>query len=224
MEIITAWDGIKYGRRTEVPYIHDYVPGDMGELTLNGAIKLLAAPDKIFVDVGAHVGLYTLRAAKLCKEVIAIEPNSVSAEGLKINIDLNGFKNVKVIEYAIADEDGEKDFYCEDPATASTLDTGLGIPRSIVWTNKIPVRMLDSIIGSADIIKIDIEGGEEKAVSGCKRLVRECKPIFLIEHHEFRGYFACEGMLQRIENMLNKYSGGKYRSFNLTGAHFAHIS
>lgn len=227
MEIITAWDGIKYGRRIEVPYIHDYVPGDMGELTLNGALKLLAGPDKIFVDVGAHVGLYTLRAAKLCKEVIAIEPNVASAEGLRINIGLNGLNNVNVLECAISDEDGEKDFYCEDPATASTLDTGLGIPRNIVWTKKVPIRKLDTIIDNKNrnelIIKIDIEGGEEKAIRGCERLIRECSPVFIVEHHEYRGYFACDGMLQRIQKMLEQYSDGNYRTFNLTGAHFMHI-
>ncbi len=218
MEILTTSDGIKYAKR-DIPFIHDYVPGDLGEKTVHGALKLLSNKEKIFVDVGAHVGLFTLKAARECSVVIAIEPNDAAREGLTTNVELNGFSNVKVFDYAIADYDGENDFYCQNPATASALDTSLGIPRDNVCVKKAEIRMLDSVIQNADIIKIDIEGGEEKAIIGAKRLIRESHPIFMIEHHEFRGYLKCEGMLRRIQKLL----GNDYRSFNLTGAHFLHV-
>ena len=51
-----------------------------------------AEKDKIFIDIGAWIGPYTLVAAKLCMKVFAFEPDKIAFEVLKKNIQLNEFK------------------------------------------------------------------------------------------------------------------------------------
>ena len=52
-----------------------------------------AEKDKIFIDIGAWIGPYTLLAAKLGMKVYAFEPDKVAFEVLKKNIQLNEFKH-----------------------------------------------------------------------------------------------------------------------------------
>ena len=51
-----------------------------------------AEKDKIFIDIGAWIGPYTLVAAKLGMRVFAFEPDKIAFEVLKKNIQLNEFK------------------------------------------------------------------------------------------------------------------------------------
>lgn len=57
----------------------------------------------VFIDVGAHIGKYTILVAKIVgKEglVIAIEPNPENYETLLENIKLNNLKNVIAVNIA----------------------------------------------------------------------------------------------------------------------------
>ena len=48
--------------------------------------------DKIFIDIGAWIGPYTLIAASMGMKVYAFEPDKVAFQELKKNIELNRFK------------------------------------------------------------------------------------------------------------------------------------
>lgn len=69
----------------------------------------------IFIDVGAHVGLYTIIAGKLLQgkgKVIAIEPELSNFEALKANIKLNELDNVISLNVAADQENKEVIFFC----------------------------------------------------------------------------------------------------------------
>jgi hypothetical protein len=69
MSVAESWDGFKWYIVDE----HSKVVLSKGELSVLRALQLL--PCDVFVDVGAHVGYYTVRMARKCREVIAFEPN-----------------------------------------------------------------------------------------------------------------------------------------------------
>jgi FkbM family methyltransferase len=58
-------------------------------------------PKETFVDVGAYIGSYSLRAAKVGEEVIAIEPNPESFAMLMKNIKDNNFHNITAYNTAL---------------------------------------------------------------------------------------------------------------------------
>ena len=59
---------------------------------VNASLSLLKIKPKIFIDIGAWIGPYTLVAAKLGMRVFAFEPDKIAFEVLKKNIQLNEFK------------------------------------------------------------------------------------------------------------------------------------
>jgi|GEM_PF-3626303 len=71
-----------------------------------------------FIDLGANIGLASLRAAKIVKghgRIIALEADERTADLLRENIGLNAFRNIWVPSYAAAADDG--------PAFLSGSDT-----------------------------------------------------------------------------------------------------
>jgi hypothetical protein len=69
----------------------------------------LSRLDSVVVDVGAHIGTFTVRACRKSQEkglVVAIEPEPSNAWHLVINLSINKCKNVKVMRAACSDRDG----------------------------------------------------------------------------------------------------------------------
>ena len=98
---IKTWDGYKFIIRPKTT--------DLGEAVLlleQYELKKWFLPNVrgIFVDVGANVGGYTVRACKYADLIVAIEPQSEVFELLSKNIKLNCCKNnVILIKKAIGD-------------------------------------------------------------------------------------------------------------------------
>ena len=65
----------------------------------------------ICVDLGAHIGLYTVLMSRQATQVIAFEPTSYTRNVLNQTITLNGCKNVLIREEAIAEDSIKRNFY-----------------------------------------------------------------------------------------------------------------
>lgn len=68
-------------------------------------------PNAAFLDVGAHLGLYALAAARVLGQrgtVVAIEADPETAERLRENVRSSGFDTVQVIEAGVADVEGSR--------------------------------------------------------------------------------------------------------------------
>lgn len=148
-------------------------------------------PGMTFVDVGAHVGLYTLQAARKVGptgRVFAFEPDPGNFAYLKKNVEENGYKNVTLVNKAVTDATGILKLY------QSSFNTGDHRTYVVSKTRKsidIETVSLDDFFrdlpGKVDVVKMDIEGAEEKALQGMQhilqtpalRLFIECCPDFL---------------------------------------------
>ena len=74
-------------------------------------------PGDAFLDVGAHVGYFTLPAAKAVGpggQVIAIEPSPDSVSLLRANAELNGLGWITVFEVAASDHNGSRSLFRGD--------------------------------------------------------------------------------------------------------------
>jgi len=73
---------------------------------------LLRLNPKTFIDVGAHIGRFSIILAKKGSNVISIEPSKENFERLNKNIKLNKLQDkIKVINVGCSDSGGEKILY-----------------------------------------------------------------------------------------------------------------
>jgi FkbM family methyltransferase len=73
-------------------------------------LQALLSPGMTFLDVGAHIGEFTLIAAKMVGEqgkVIAVEPLPPCVRAIRDNAALNGMRQVEVHEGAISERSGK---------------------------------------------------------------------------------------------------------------------
>lgn len=59
------------------------------------------AEGDVWLDIGANIGAFALRAAPLVREVIAVEPDPANMEALRVNQELNHIDNVYRLKAAV---------------------------------------------------------------------------------------------------------------------------
>ncbi len=136
----------------------------------------------VFFDVGANVGFYSLLAALRvgAGRVYAFEPLPANIDFLRQHLEINRIRNVEVLEVAISDQPGRADFVSETTRAMGKLEEGGSL--------SVEVSTLDHLIAEArvappDCIKMDIEGGEFRALLGATQCFRERRPkLFLATH------------------------------------------
>lgn len=62
--------------------------------------------NSIVVDIGAHIGFFSLMASRIAKKVYSFEPNSENFNMLLTNIRLNSIKNITPINKAVSKKTG----------------------------------------------------------------------------------------------------------------------
>jgi len=134
---------------------------------------------KIFVDVGANIGGYAIRAAKYCK-VYAIEPLPRNYKILKINEKLNNVK-IKCFNIAAGNKNGKVKLYYKIGDWG-----GPSIKREFNEFIEVEMKPLDEIINeeSIDLIKIDVEGVEDLVLEGARNLLNRTKMIIIEKNKE----------------------------------------
>jgi FkbM family methyltransferase len=156
------------------------------------------------IDVGAHIGSYTIRCAKLVGEngkVIAVEPIPENLILLKNNTEFNKLNNVLIEDKAIYNKQSKiKLFYYDaHPAGASVFKK---FESDHLHTIIVETTTLDAIIEKynlkrIDLLKVDVEGAEaevlsDKALSITRKIIIEVWPsnlskIFeMLKSHGFK--------------------------------------
>ena len=119
----------------------------------------------LFVDVGANVGTYSIWAAELGAEVIALEPAADTFALLTENMALNGYE-IEAIQAAAGARCGTARFSAGRDA-GNRLDQYGPVETRLVT--------IDSLIGSRQVVgmKVDVEGFEIDVLRGCARALAE---------------------------------------------------
>lgn len=174
-KIVTSW--------------HDYPAAITGrtEKSLLNWIQENIKPGETWLDVGAHYG-YT--AIALCRQVgslgrvFVFEPMLTTAGYLNQTMAINDFRQSTVLPFALGQVDGItiKQLPMERGMIDSTIEntgTVQFVVTSLDWlwpqiTNKDP-----NING----VKIDVQGMELGVLQGMVGIIRDQKPIILLEFH-----------------------------------------
>lgn len=161
-----------------------YMLRDAVEPELNYLQKFVGRGD-VFVDVGANVGLFTLKAAPQAGRVVAVEPGAEAGDQLDANLALNRFDNVAVVRKALSDKPGRAVLFHnplgEDPQAFSLISDGTD-----AGSEQVELATLDSLVHDlglprVDCIKIDVEGAEGMVLAGAAETLAAYHPTVIFE-------------------------------------------
>jgi FkbM family methyltransferase len=149
-------------------------------------LEKFLSPGKIFVDVGANVGIYTLVASKLvgaAGRVLAFEPTPQTFAGLRRNIALNRLGNVLTFPVALSEETGTAWLYYGSDPVRNSLGRD---PCTEGECERVALESLDQVLQQAgvehvDVLKIDAEGAEELVLRGAEKLLTSSWPVVIYE-------------------------------------------
>ena len=148
----------------------------------------LLAPGMTVMDLGANIGQYTLVAARRVGpqgRVHAFEPTPHLAEHVRRNLELNGLDNSVVHTAAVSDAPGQLVLHLIEAGEPQLNSIINGSPDA--GGIEVPAVALDDFVaehlmGPVDVIKMDIEGAELRAIRGAKTLLTGVdSPVLVLE-------------------------------------------
>jgi len=147
-------------------------------------------PGDTVVDAGAHIGLYTIIAAKRVGptgRVIAIEPDPENFKILKKNILLNQLSNVEPLECAAYSAKKNLKLFLPELERGRTIFNTIMQDRVRSCNNflEVEANTLDNILNENKVqrvnyVKIDVEGAELEVLKGALNVLEANKRITLI--------------------------------------------
>ena len=158
---------------------------DVYEPGVTRLFEELIKPGMVVVDIGAHIGYFTLIAARKVGSngrVYAFEPAPANYEILIRNIALNECHNVTAVPKAVCDTEGTTSFYIHmDTVAHSLYPTTLGRGKSTI---SVETTSLDRFFEQegrppVNLVKMDIEGAEAAALAGMKKLIERNETVYL---------------------------------------------
>jgi FkbM family methyltransferase len=167
-------------------YLGAYEKQDYDELTS------IMPVGGVFVDVGAHIGIYTLAMARTAGpsgSVHSFEPNPASFERLSHHVFLNGLANVCLNQVAVGSAEGRAKLNAptkENSGAASLLSTNMPA-RFAARPIEVQVTSLDAycsrhLFDRVDLIKIDCQGYEVQVLEGGWDVLQTFRPRLLLEY------------------------------------------
>jgi FkbM family methyltransferase len=199
-------------------------PRTMAKRHLSGAgdserelklLDVLITPGKKAIDVGANWGLYAKALAKLCPEVICLEPNPSLVKILKRTLPAS----CRVEHAAAARESGFATLHI--PMDGDREVDGLASLQSMdgreIRAIRVPTVALDRFAEQPiGFVKIDVEGAEMIVLGGASQLLDRQAPTVLIEieerhragaiaeartwfeHRHYEGFYLFDGALHGL--------------------------
>jgi FkbM family methyltransferase len=154
------------------------------EPLLTELMPMLVRPSDVVLDVGAHVGYFTLQLARLVGptgHVHAFEPDPDSFALLRHNVQLNGYANVTCNNLAVSDRcqatrlyrnpdnAGDHQLYCSDASRESIEVEAVSLDHHFA-----------AHPGGIAFIKMDIQGFEQAALAGMRALLARCPRLTML--------------------------------------------
>ena len=165
---------------------------------------------RVFIDIGANVGYYSFLLHNNFELIIAIEPHPKNVRIIQQVKEKYGYHKVNILQRAVSDKDGETKLYlgshCGGHGLLDIFPYSPQEDRHIVHRLKksfLPVHAttLDTLLqtlGSADLVKVDVEGAEWKVLEGANKAMHKIKS-WLIELHDLT-------RKEELENLMKSFN------------------
>jgi len=157
-----------------------------------GFVRTLLKPGDSAVDVGGHIGFFTMQMAQVVGpegRIYAFEPFDANADLLERSIAENGFGDRVIFQRAAV---GAANGAATLTFPVETLNSGGayllpdgGAPLAGNLKRQVPLVALDAMNLRRPIrfIKMDVEGAEPQVLRGAHQILRDDRPVILSELH-----------------------------------------
>ena len=169
-------------------------------------LTTLLKAGQTFVDVGAHVGYFSLFAARLVGPggtVIAVEPEPRNLDLLRRNIARNGVDTVRVLPFAAAAAEATMSLALDEENRGAHRLVASDDPEA--GPSVRCVRLDDVLPERVDVIKVDAQGYDHEVVEGLERtLAANPQATLMVELSRFeltRRGIDPETVLARYEEL-----------------------
>jgi FkbM family methyltransferase len=146
-------------------------------------VSRLCRPGMFVADVGANLGFYSLLLARFVGptgRVWAFEPDPSNFAALQRNVRANGYSNIETINKAVGAVSKQDSLFISDIHTGDHRTYATSESRKMV---PIDVVALDDFFAPEqriDLIKMDIQGSEGKALEGMKRILTSNRELAIL--------------------------------------------
>jgi FkbM family methyltransferase len=146
------------------------------------------------LDIGAHVGGYTWLAANLCPQarLLLFEPDPRNQAVLRRTMARSRLPDATLHPCALADATGRAQFTFDLASGATGSLLAADAPSAVLREHYrdadvqlVETRTMDSFLpelrGRRVVLKIDVEGAEDRVFAGATRVLSEIRPAVLYE-------------------------------------------
>jgi len=162
----------------------------------------------IIIDIGSHIGLFTLYASQFCKQgkIICYEPIKENYQLLLSNIELNHLSNVECYNKAVSKSNSPIRIYINsDESGHSMFDP----QENFIDVDSISLQQIidDHHIDSIDFLKLDCEGAEYEIIENLpKSRFSQIKKMIIEYHLADKKPFLLKNLLNTLESNSFKIS------------------
>ena len=134
----------------------------------------------VFIDVGAHIGKYTVHFGRKAASVMAIEPNEETFRVLARNIRINDLKNVIAVNVVAWNERTNLILY-SGPYAGQNSVKQQSAKWEVVHTETLDALVSQNQLPKVDWIKVDVEQAEVEVLEGAEKTIHLSKPRIIVE-------------------------------------------
>lgn len=138
------------------------------------------------LDIGANVGKVSLLLSRQVGDegkVYSFEPEESNFNLLKKNIEINNFKNIVPLRYAVTDKSGKLLLNVSGACTTHRISIDKNDKTQEIESISIDEYFKNQRI---DFMKIDAEGSEPKIITGMKETIKNNPHLKFITEYEVR--------------------------------------
>lgn len=164
-------------------------------------------PTDIVLDIGAHAGFFTWKAAQTVQQVYAFEPSPDNFEALEKNT--GHLANVRRYKFAAGSYEHTTDLWWA-PHNSGGHSLYKNLVNQHTVSYRVRVKRLDQYLppGRVTFMKIDAEGAEAEIIKGAYEKLSCFRPAIAIEIHSAPIHKEVEGLLSPLGYELHAKGGG----------------
>ena len=171
---------------------------------------------RVFYDIGANYGYFSLLLAHRAAQIHAFEPVSATRRMLRANLRRNRLTSVKIHPVAVSDHRGRAEINIYGASGKNSLFAMSRAHTPHLGTESVRLATLDDLLAAGkieppDLVKIDVEGGELAALRGARALLARHQPVLVLEYLEYQ--FKDAGYRRR--DLLRELARHDYRVFGI---------
>ena len=161
--------------------------------------KIQIGKEDVIIDIGAHVGLFTIYASQFCNngKIYCYEPIKENYNLLVDNVKLNNIKNTTIYEKAVTDKSSIVRIFINQDNAAHSIFT-----ESNKYENIESISLKDIFdsnqIQKCDLLKIDCEGSEYMILNSLPDFYFQCIKKIVMEYH------MADKKPELLENLIKK--------------------